>query len=112
MYTAVLGCGSVLAYELRSFVPTEGERVPCRSHGFCVVVGRGGVQGTRSGHPVLARARPRKQHELLEWLQKCPVTTIPALRRERFTLRLICDAEQNGLVAVDVRTGTVALAAH
>ena len=111
MYTAELGCGSVLAYEVRSFLPTEGERVPCRSHGFCVVVGRGRAEGMRSGRPVVTRARPRNQQELLEWLQNCPITTIPALRRERFTLRLICDAEQNGLVAVDVRSGTVALAA-
>jgi hypothetical protein len=46
VYTAELGCGSVRTYEARSFVPTTGEWVPCRSHGYCVVVRRGRTHAT------------------------------------------------------------------
>jgi len=38
------------------------------------------------------------------------VTTLAALRRQRFTLRLISDAQRDGLIAVDEGSGTVALA--
>jgi hypothetical protein len=110
VYTAVLGCGSILTYEARSFLPTTGERVPCRSHGYCAVIRRCQAQLKRSGLRDVTRARPREQHELADWLEGRPGTTIAALRRERFTLRLICEAERDGLVVVDALTETVALA--
>ena len=42
MYAAQLRCGTVLEYEAPSFVPNDGELVPCRHHGYCAieVVGR------------------------------------------------------------------------
>jgi hypothetical protein len=49
---------------------------------------------------------------LLDWLEAYPVTTLSALRRQRFTLRLIADARRDGLIAVDEATGAVALAGH
>src|SRR4051794_22482355 len=71
-----------------------------------------GRKRRRSGPPDVIRARPRTQHELLAWLEGCPVSTLSALRRQRFTLRLISSAERDGLVAVDERTGHVALVAR
>jgi hypothetical protein len=106
VFTAVLGCGLVLTYEARSFVPTTGEWVPCRRHGYCAVIRRGRARATRSRLRDGTRARPREQHELLDWLQACPVATIAAPRRQRFTLRLISEAERDGLVAVDPATST------
>jgi hypothetical protein len=46
---------------------------------------------------------------LLERLLQQPVTSVRALRRERFTLRVIAAAERKGLVSVDLQTGTVAV---
>jgi hypothetical protein len=110
VYTAVLGCGSILTYETRSFLPTKGEWVPCRRHGYCAVIRRCRAQLKRSGLRDVTRARPREQHELLNWLKGRPGTTIAALRRERFTLRLIFEAERDGLIVVDSLAETVALA--
>jgi hypothetical protein len=109
VYTATLGCGSVLTYEARSFLPTKGESVPCRHHGYCVVVRLGRVAMPSSGRRGMPRARPRAQDELLEWLRGRPVTTVHALRQHRFTLRMIAAAEREGLVAVDLEAGTVAV---
>jgi len=75
VYTAVLGRGSVLTYEARSFVPTKGEWVPYRRHGYCAVIRRGRAQATRSRVRDVSRARPREQRELLEWLEACPTAT-------------------------------------
>jgi hypothetical protein len=111
VFTAVLGCGSVLTYEARSFVPTTGEWVPCRRHGYCAVIRHGRAHAPRSRRRRhVTRNQPREQHELLEWLQRCPVATVSALRRQRFTLRLIARAERDGLVAVDPATGCGTLA--
>jgi hypothetical protein len=107
VYTATLGCGSVLTYETPSFAPTQGETVPCRTHGYCVVVRRGKVRVSGSVRRYAARARPRVQRELIEWLESSPVATLPALRRQRFTLRLIAAAERDGLVAVEARSEMV-----
>jgi hypothetical protein len=111
VFTAVLGCGSILMYEARSFVPTKGERVPCRRHGYCAVIQEGRMQLERSRLRDVTRARPRGQDELLTWLQSYPGSTMAALRRERFTLRLIFKAERDGLIVVDSTTETVAMAA-
>jgi hypothetical protein len=53
--------------------------------------------------------RARAEDELLTWLRGRSETTIHALRRQRFTLRMSADAERDGLVAVDQETGTVAV---
>lgn len=106
-YTATLGCGSILVYESPSFVPSTGETVPCRSHGYCLVVRRGRDRAARSSPRHVSRARPRQREELVNYLESCPVTSVPNLRRERFTLRLIADAERDGLLTVDETTGTV-----
>jgi hypothetical protein len=107
MFIATLRCGTVLTFEAQNFLPAGGERVPCRRHGYCDVlaVGRGTVPTT--GGPALRRARPRAQHELEEWLRERPVTTVHALKRERFTLRMIAAAERDGLVTVDFEAGRV-----
>lgn len=107
MFIATLRCGTVLTYEARDLLPASGERVPCRRHGYCGVHELGtGPRSTAAG-PALPRARPRAQHELEEWLRNRPVTTIHALRRERFTLRMIAAAVRDGLVAVDFEAGRV-----
>jgi hypothetical protein len=49
---------------------------------------------------------------LLAWLDANPATTIPALRRQRFTLRLIADTERDGRIAVDTRSGTITMTAR
>jgi hypothetical protein len=36
-----------------------------------------------------------------------PVTTVNALRHQRFTLRLLAAAQRNGLLDLDLTTGTV-----
>jgi hypothetical protein len=73
VYTAELGCGSVRTYEARSFVPTTGEWVPCRSHGYWVVVRRGRAQATASTGRYVPRVRPRCQ----------PSSSTAARRHER-----------------------------
>jgi hypothetical protein len=108
MYSATLRCGVVLAYESRSFLPTPGELVPCRFHGYCAV-GSGDDRRRGSRWRGVHRASPRTQEELREWLQGRSVTTVHVLRRHRFTLRMIVSAEQEGLVALDVETGVVAV---
>jgi hypothetical protein len=107
MYSATLRCGTVLTYEARDLLPTSGERVPCRRHGYCGVhdVGTRTVSSTPAS--ALPRARPRAQSELEEWLRTRPVTTVHALKRERFTLRMIAAAERDGLVTVDLEAGRV-----
>jgi hypothetical protein len=106
MYTATLRCGTVLSYEARNLVPATDEVVPCRRHGYCTVDGDAGTSGRgRSRH----RAAPRVQAELLGWLSRRPVTTVQALRRHRFTLRLIVGAHREGHLDVDLDTGRVAL---
>jgi hypothetical protein len=105
MYTAILDCRTVLAYEKRSLLPSSGETVPCRTHGFCVVDHVGGTEpGGRGGLP---RARRRSPGELREWLGGRSETTVHALRRQRFTLRLIVEAERDGVLTVDLETGRV-----
>jgi hypothetical protein len=54
----------------------------------------------------------RPQSELITFLRGRPVTTVHALRRERFTLRVIAAAQHDGLVDVDLVTGRVALCAR
>ena len=110
MYTATLRCGTALTYEARSFLPASGEVVPCRRHGFCVVAGTGGVEGGSCLRGT-RRAKRRSPDELLEWLRGRSVTTIHALRRQRFTLRIITAAERDGLIAVDLETGSVTVLA-
>ena len=104
MYTAILSCGTVLTYESRTHVPERGERVPCRHHGYCGVMGP-----IRSRRPRSGRPKPKAQDELLVWLRARSVTTVHALRRQRFTLRMVAAAQREGLVAVDFEAGTVAI---
>src|SRR5688500_443428 len=107
MHTATLRCGTVLYYETRGFLPAAGESVPCQRHGYCVVEGNGERITQARRRPGLRRDRPKAQDELLSWLRDRSVTTIHALRRHRFTLRMIAAAERDGLVAVDLEAGTV-----
>ena len=107
MYTATLECGTELAYEACSLMPESGESVPCRRHGYCTVQYLGNSKSAGSRRSGLPRARPRRQEELVEWLRGLSLTTIHALRRQRFTLRMVAAAERDGLVAVDLETGTV-----
>ena len=105
-HTATLCCGVVLEYEARTFLPRAGEVVPCRSHGYCSVASIENGALTRD-LCVLPRSAPRTQSELLEWLSERPVTTVAALRRQRFTLRMLTLAQRAGLVDVDVEAGSV-----
>jgi len=109
MFTATLCCTRVLSYEARSLLPRVGDVVPCCRHGYCTVeaIGRQGGAGT-SGRS-LPRAAPRSRSELLDWLRQRPETSVNALRRQRFTLRMIADAERDGLLELDLRAGRVAL---
>jgi len=109
MYSATLTCGAVLTFESSSHLPTCRDSVPCRRHGYCIVDQVGMRRGTRSSRERRPRAKPRAQDELLEWLRGRSATTIHALRRHRFTLRMVAAAERDGLVAVDHDTGRVAV---
>jgi hypothetical protein len=104
MFTATLRCGTVLCYEARDFRPDPGDLVPCRRHGYCAVQLTGKAA---SGGSFLSRARPRQQQDLVEWIRGRSETTVHALRREGFTLRLVAAAERDGIVDVDLRTGRV-----
>ena len=107
MNTAMLRCGTLLTFEARTFVPAVGDVMPCRRHGFCAVESNEVVGRQWLGSSV-NRARSRTLPELAEHLRHQPMTTVHALRRQRFTLRLIAAAERDGLVEVDLSTGTVA----
>ena len=109
MFTATLQCGTVLTYEARGFVPAAGDVVPCRRHGYCAVTLTGGTSGGRGWLP---RSRRRSQDELLQWLTEQRGATVHALRRERFTLRMVALAERAGLVDLDLVSGRVTLPPH
>jgi hypothetical protein len=104
MFTATLCCGTVLSYEARTFRPEPGDRVPCRHHGYCVVQRTGGAG---SGGVLSQRACPRPQSDLVDWLRGRSESTVHALRRHGFTLRMVAAAERAGLVDVDLRAGRV-----
>jgi hypothetical protein len=109
MFTAILRCGTALAYEVRSFLPAVGERVPCRHHGYCVVQTRPSSGGPSDAAQSFRRAQGRSQQELMDFLQWRPITTVHVLRQQRFTLRIVAAAEKAGLLDVDIFTGRVAL---
>ncbi|TFV83107.1 hypothetical protein E4P40_14770 [Blastococcus sp. CT_GayMR20] len=105
MYIATLSCGTVLSYETLNLVPAGGELVPCRNHGYCAVSRR--AKRATGGRRLGPRAKRRSQEELLEWLQHHPVTTVHALRRQRFTLRMIMAVGIDALLDLDLATGRV-----
>lgn len=109
MFTATLRCGTVLTYEAPDLVPVMDDLVPCRRHGYCFVGGTGRSAGSGAARRLGRRAAPRGRGELLEWLGRSPVTTVHVLRRQRFTLRLIAQAERDGDLDVDLTTGRVSL---
>jgi hypothetical protein len=109
IYSATLHCGTILTYEWPTFVPTTGEVVPCRNHGYCRVNARGRIPRRGGSAIPLLRRSPRSRHELVAYLRAHPVTTVHALRRERFTLRLVAAVEREGLVEVDLGSGSVRL---
>jgi hypothetical protein len=111
MFTATLRCSRVLNYEARTFLPEVGDLVPCCRHGYCAVEGIDPRGGTGAHGRSFARAAPRSRNELLEWLRQRPVASVSALRRQRFTLRIIAEAERDGLLELDLRAGRVALRA-
>jgi hypothetical protein len=106
MHTATLRCGTVLSYEARDFRPDLGDLVPCRHHGYCAVHV---TSGDGSGGAFAPKGRRRQQSELVEWLRGRSETTVHALRRAGFTLRLVAAAERDGVVDVDLRAGRVAV---
>jgi hypothetical protein len=107
-YTARLRCGVVLTYEAGTFVPNVEEVVPCRRHGYCPVASRGQVEVRKRPGPGRTVQR-RSQGELLDFLRRRPVTSLHALRENRFTLRTVTAAQRDGLVDVDLVTGRIAL---
>ena len=111
MFTATLRCSRVLNYEARTFLPEVGDLVPCCRHGYCAVEGIDPQGGTGAHGRFFPRAAPRSRNELLEWLQQRPVASVSSLRRQRFTLRMIAEAERDGLLELDLRAGRVALRA-
>jgi hypothetical protein len=104
MFTATLRCGTVLSYEAPTFRPGTGDLVPCRHHGYCVVQL---TSGSASGGALSPRARPRAQSELMDWLRDRSETTVHALLRHGFTLRMVAAAERNGVVDVDLEAGRI-----
>ena len=106
MFTATLHCGTVLSYEAPTFRPAPGDMVPCRHHGYCSVQQ---ASGSAAGGTFSPRGRPRAQGELLEWLRGRSETTVHALRRRGFTLRMVAAAERDGLVVLDLPAGRVAV---
>lgn len=98
--TATLACGVVTEYEAPDLVPMVGDLVPCRRHGHCLVV------LARRGRSVATRQR-RSGGELVAHLEQHGPTTLRALREERFSLRLIADAEKAGCVRVDLAAALV-----
>jgi hypothetical protein len=107
VFTAILRCGTQLSYEERSFVPATGDVVPCRRHGYCPVSLTG--RTTHGGRGWFPRSHRRSQDELLAWLGRQREATVHALRRQRFTLRMVAVAEQAGLVDLDLIRGRVTL---
>ena len=107
-YTARLSCGTVLTYEAATFVPEVEESVPCRRHGYCSVTSRDRTDARAFREPS-RRAQRRSQAELLDFLRRRPITSIHALKQNRFTLRIVTAAEKDGLVDVDLLTGQIAL---
>ncbi len=106
MFTAELRCGTVLSYSVRNLRPDVGDVVPCTRHGYCV------VQVTASAPPRNAaptRSRSRTQRGLLSWLRGRQSSSVRALRRNGFTLRLVAAAGRDGLVDVDLVAGRVVL---
>jgi hypothetical protein len=106
MITATLCCGTLLSYEAPSFRPNRGDLVPCRNHGYCTVQV---TSGSTSGGALSTRAGRRAQSELLAWLRGRSETTVHALRRHGFTLRMVAAAERDGLVDLDLPAGRVAV---
>lgn len=105
--SVVLAYGIVLTFEASSLVPAEAETIPCPRHGYCKVQRRTiSAGGARPRRP---RPAPREHQELIDWLQTQPSTTVHVLRRHRFTLRIISEAQRAGLVEADLVTGLVAL---
>ena len=108
MYTCDLQCGTVLFFEQRSFLPAVGELFPCRRHGYCRVAMRGGAGGgPLPGRSRVARPPRRSPDELVEFLRNEPSTTVHALRRRRFPLRMVVAAAEEGLVDLDLAAGRV-----
>lgn len=105
---ARLVCGMVLEYEHRSFLPSAGELVPCRTHGFCTVRDTDGTGPNRNrSRTARRRQRADAEAELGRFLERTPVTTIHVLRRRRFTLRVLVAAQAEGLLDLDIVTGAV-----
>jgi hypothetical protein len=106
MFTATLLCGTVLNYEARTFLPAAGDLVPCRRHGYCTVQQTSAPPSRGAFSP---RASRRAQSELLDWLRGRSETTVHALLRRGFTLRMVAAAERDGVVDVDLPAGRVAV---
>lgn len=95
--TATLACGAISEYEAPDLVPAPGDVVPCRRHGHCLVV---------PPHRERSNGR-RSRTELLDHLERRGTVSVRSLRAERFSLRLITEAERAGYVTVDLAAGLV-----
>lgn len=112
----VLRCGTELVFDISSWAPLPGEVMPCRRHGYCTVIRHvGGADDSRSDPRWAARPRPRRQlprlssAELVTTLRANPGASLGTLRRLRFTLRILWAAHREGLVHLDLESGTVEL---
>ncbi|KQS64249.1 hypothetical protein ASG41_16375 [Modestobacter sp. Leaf380] len=92
-----------MEYDAPDLVPVVGDVVPCRRHGHCPVAQAVTGRTTRHGR----RPAPRTEQELVEHLGTRGHCTVAALRRGRFSLRLVAGAERAGLVHLDLLTGRV-----
>ena len=110
-WVALLDCGTRLTYEYQSFAPAVDELVPCRRHGYCHVRQ---VAPERRGQPASTprRARPRTQHELVEYVRRSPGRTLTSLRQHRFSLRMVHVAARSGDVIIDERSGDIVVSAR
>jgi len=106
MFRATLRCGTVLSYEARTFRPDPGDLVPCRRHGYCAVQK---CSGSVPGGASPPRAARRAHGELLDWLRGRSESTVHALLRRGFTLRMVAAAERDGVVDVDLPAGRIAV---
>jgi hypothetical protein len=99
-----LDCGTILTYDYPTFAPADGEIVPCRRHGYCHV---NGPRVRNKTHKTgTARARPSVA-ELIDFMSGGRTMKLYELRRHGFTLRIVVEAQERGLVELDLLSGWV-----
>jgi hypothetical protein len=102
MAEAALACGERLRVADSWILPRVGERVPCVRHGYCLVDALFRWNPADVAVPQSRRRKSRTRDELMQHLVvHSGRDRLTSLRRERFTLRLIADAEIDGLLIVE-----------